>query len=77
MAVTDAVHRGQQAVLCASTGNMIRVRRGLCGAPESRARVLIPQGKIANGQARTSRHARAKIIQIDGNFDDCLSWPAS
>ena len=35
-------------------------------------RVLIPQGKIAMGKlAQTVMHG-AKIIQIDGNFDDCL-----
>src|ERR1700744_127512 len=43
MAVTDALARGQRAVLCASTGNTSASAAAYAGA------VLIPQGKIAMG----------------------------
>jgi threonine synthase len=48
MAVTDALARGQQGVICASTGK-------------------IALGKLAQAVAHGAR-----ILQIDGNFDDCL-----
>ncbi|MDT5134980.1 MAG: threonine synthase, partial [Mycobacterium sp.] len=34
--------------------------------------VLVPQGKIAMGKLAQAVMHGAKIIQIDGNFDDCL-----
>ena len=34
--------------------------------------VLIPQGKIAMGKLAQAVMHGAKIIQVEGNFDDCL-----
>ena len=34
--------------------------------------VLMPQGKIAMGKLAQAVMHGAKILQIDGNFDDCL-----
>ena len=72
MAVTDAVARGQQAVLCASTGNTSASAAAYAAAPGITCAVLIPQGKIAMGKLAQAVMHGAKIIQIDGNFDDCL-----
>jgi threonine synthase len=35
--------------------------------------VLIPQGKIAMGKLAQAIAHGAKILQVDGNFDDCLT----
>ncbi|TGD83891.1 threonine synthase [Mycolicibacterium sp. CH28] len=72
MAVTDAVARGQRAVLCASTGNTSASAAAYAARAGITCAVLIPQGKIAMGKLAQAVMHGAKIIQIDGNFDDCL-----
>jgi threonine synthase len=70
MAVTDALARGQQAVLCASTGNTSASAAAYAARAGITCAVLIPQGKIAMGKLAQAVMHGAKIIQIDGNFDD-------
>ena len=72
MAVTDALARGQRAVLCASTGNTAASAAAYAARAGITCAVLIPQGKIAMGKLAQAVMHGAKIIQIDGNFDDCL-----
>ncbi|RFD24212.1 threonine synthase [Mycobacterium uberis] len=72
MAVTDALARGQRAVLCASTGNTSASAAAYAARAGITCAVLIPQGKIAMGKLAQAVMHGAKIIQIDGNFDDCL-----
>ncbi|OOK81078.1 threonine synthase [Mycobacterium kansasii] len=72
MAVSDALARGQQAVLCASTGNTSASAAAYAARAGITCAVLIPQGKIAMGKLAQAVMHGAKIIQIDGNFDDCL-----
>ena len=72
MAVTEAMARGQQAVLCASTGNTSASAAAYAARAGITCAVLIPQGKIAMGKLAQAVMHGAKIMQIDGNFDDCL-----
>ncbi|AEF41714.1 threonine synthase [Hoyosella subflava] len=72
MAVTDAVARGQRAVLCASTGNTSASAAAYAAKAGITCAVLIPAGKIAMGKLAQSVIYGAKIIQVNGNFDDCL-----
>lgn len=72
MAVTDALARGQKAVLCASTGNTSASAAAYAARAGITCAVLIPTGKIAMGKLAQAVMHGAKIIQIDGNFDDCL-----
>jgi threonine synthase len=72
MAVTDSVARGCQAVLCASTGNTSASAAAYAARAGIACAVLIPQGKIARGKLAQAIMHGVKIIQIDGNFDDCL-----
>jgi threonine synthase len=72
MAVTDAVARGKQAVLCASTGNTSASAAAYAARAGITCAVLIPQGKIAMGKLAQAVMHGARIIQVDGNFDDCL-----
>ena len=73
MAISRAAEEGAQAVICASTGNTsasaaaYAVRAGMVCA------VLVPQGKIALGKMGQALVHGAKILQVDGNFDDCLT----
>ena len=72
MAVTDALARGQQGVLCASTGNTSASAAAYAARAGITCAVLIPQGKIALGKLAQAVAHGARILQIDGNFDDCL-----
>ena len=73
MAISRAKEEGAQAVICASTGNTsasaaaYAVRAGMVCA------VLVPQGKIALGKMGQALIHGARILQVDGNFDDCLT----
>ena len=73
MAISKAAEAGVRAVICASTGNTsasaaaYAVKAGMvCG-------VLVPQGKIAMGKLAQAVVHGATLIQVDGNFDDCLT----
>jgi len=72
LAISKAVEAGAKAVICASTGNTsasaaaYAVRAGITCA------VLVPQGKIALGKLAQALVHGARLLQVDGNFDDCL-----
>jgi threonine synthase len=73
MAISKAAEEGAKAVICASTGNTsasaaaYAVRAGMVCA------VLVPQGKIAMGKLAQALVHGARLLQVDGNFDDCLN----
>jgi threonine synthase len=73
VAISKAAEEGAEAVICASTGNTsasaaaYAVRAGMVCA------VLIPDGKIALGKMSQALAHGARILQVAGNFDDCLT----
>src|SRR5438309_4087780 len=73
MAVTDALARGQQAVLCASTGNTSASAAAYAARAGITCAVLVPTGKIALGKLAQALVHGARLLQVDGNFDDCLA----
>jgi threonine synthase len=72
VAISKAAEEGAKAVICASTGNTsasaaaYSVRAGMVCA------VLVPQGKIALGKMAQALVHGARLLQVNGNFDDCL-----
>jgi threonine synthase len=70
VAVTDAVHRGSKAVICASTGNTSAAAAAYAARAGITAFVLIPEGKIAAGKLAQAVMHGAVVLQIKGNFDD-------
>lgn len=72
MAVSNAVNNGKTAVLCASTGNTSASAAAYATRAGITCAVLIPEGKIAMGKLAQAVMHGAKIIQVQGNFDDCL-----
>ncbi len=72
MAISVAAQQGAKAVICASTGNTsasaaaYAVRAGMVCA------VLVPDGKIAMGKLAQALVHGARLLQVDGNFDECL-----
>jgi len=73
MAISNAAANGSRAVICASTGNTsasaaaYAVKAGLICA------VLVPEGKIAMGKLAQAIIHGATLLQVEGNFDDCLT----
>src|SRR4051812_3520246 len=73
VAISRAAEEGAKAVICASTGNTsasaaaYAVRAGMVCA------VLVPSGKIALGKMAQALVHGARLLQVDGNFDDCLT----
>jgi threonine synthase len=73
LAISKAAEVESKAVICASTGNTsasaaaYAVRAGMVCA------VLVPSGKIAMGKLAQALVHGARLLQVDGNFDDCLN----
>ena len=72
VAVSKAIEHDTKALICASTGNT----SASAAAYASRARiscvVILPAGKIATGKLLQAFAYGARIVAIDGNFDDAL-----
>lgn len=71
-AMSMASKQGAQAVICASTGNTSASAAAYATKAGMTCAVLVPDGKIAMGKLSQAVAHGATIIQIDGNFDDCL-----
>ncbi|HEX4896062.1 MAG TPA: threonine synthase [Solimonas sp.] len=69
-AVTQAVHEGSRAIICASTGNTSAAAAAYAARAGITAFVLIPEGKIALGKLAQAVVHGAVVVQIQGNFDD-------
>ena len=59
-------------MICASTGNTSASAAAYAARAGLTCAVLVPQGKIALGKLAQAVAHGARILQIDGNFDDCL-----
>lgn len=72
MAITKAKEEGAKAVVCASTGNTSASAAAYAKQAGMRCAVLVPEGKISMGKMAQAVAHGADIIQINGNFDNCL-----
>jgi len=73
MAISKAAEAGSEAVICASTGNTSASAAAYATKAGMKPVVLVPKGKIAMGKLAQAIAHGAKLIQVDGNFDDCLT----
>ena len=73
MAVSKAVGHGAKAVICASTGNTSASAAAYAAAAGITSVVLVPEGKITLGKLSQAVAHKAQILQVQGNFDDCLT----
>ncbi len=73
MAISKAAEAGSKAVICASTGNTSASAAAYATKAGMRPVVLVPQGKIAMEKLAQAIAHGAKLLQVDGNFDDCLT----
>ena len=72
MAISDAAAQGSKAVICASTGNTSASAAAYAVKAGMVCAVLVPEGKIAMGKLAQAVVHGAVLLQVEGNFDDCL-----
>ena len=72
VAVAKAVEEGSKAIICASTGNTSASAAAFGARFGLKTIVIIPEGKIALGKLAQALIYGARIIAIDGNFDQAL-----
>ncbi len=72
LAISLALGRGARAVICASTGNTSASAAAYAARAGLDCAVLVPRGKIALGKLAQALVHGARLLQVEGNFDDCL-----
>ncbi|HEY5473917.1 MAG TPA: threonine synthase, partial [Candidatus Limnocylindrales bacterium] len=72
MAISKAVEEGAQAVICASTGNTSASAAAYGAVAGLEVIVVLPKGKIALGKLIQAIVAGAKVVAVEGNFDEAL-----
>jgi threonine synthase len=72
MAIAKAMEAGSKAVMCASTGNTSASAAAYAAYNGLIPIIIIPKGKIALGKLAQAIVFGAKIVQINGNFDEAL-----
>ncbi|HEY2601720.1 MAG TPA: threonine synthase [Thermoleophilaceae bacterium] len=73
VAVSAALQEGAEAVICASTGNTAASAAAYAARAGLRGAVIVPEGKIAAGKLAQALMHGAKVIALQGNFDQALS----
>lgn len=73
MAISKAAEAGSKAVICASTGNTSASAAAYAVKAGMKCAVLVPEGKIAMGKLAQAIVHGATLLQVNGNFDDCLT----
>jgi threonine synthase len=72
LAVSKALEGGAKAVACASTGNTAASAAAYAARAGMTAIVILPAGYVALGKVAQSLMHGARIVQVEGNFDDAL-----
>jgi threonine synthase len=73
MAISKAAEDGAKAVICASTGNTSASAAAYATKAGMVPVVLVPEGKIAMGKLAQAIAHGGRLLQVEGNFDDCLN----
>lgn len=71
--VSHAVELGMKTVGCASTGNTSASLAAYAAKAGLQCAVFLPSGKVAAGKLAQAMFFGAKVLSIDGNFDDALA----
>lgn len=73
VAVAKALEKGAAAIMCASTGNTSASAAAYGASRQLKTIVLVPRGNIAQGKLAQAAIHGARIVCIDGNFDQSLA----
>ncbi|MGH9962574.1 MAG: threonine synthase, partial [Pyrinomonadaceae bacterium] len=71
-AITQALILGVRTVICASTGNTAASLAAYAVRAGLQCAILIPKGQISHGKLAQSLDYGARVLEIEGNFDDCM-----
>ncbi|MEP7021995.1 MAG: threonine synthase, partial [Pseudonocardiales bacterium] len=72
LAISKAKEEGSVAVICASTGNTSASAAAYAARAGMTCAVLVPHGRIALGKMAQALVHGAKLVQVEGGFDECL-----
>lgn len=72
LAISKAVEEGCTGVICASTGNTSASAAAYAARARVPCYVVLPAGKVAKGKLAQAIVHGARVIAIDGNFDEAL-----
>jgi threonine synthase len=72
VAVAKALESGSRAIICASTGNTSASAAAYGAAAGLEVVVVLPRGRIAAGKLLQAQAAGARVVAVDGGFDDAL-----
>ena len=72
VAISKALETGSRAVICASTGNTSAAAAAFAARAGIRAFVMVPKGSVALGKLSQAAIHGAKVLMVDGNFDQAL-----
>lgn len=73
MAVAKALEEGAKSIICASTGNTSAAAAAYAARAGIESIVVVPAGKIALGKLAQALMYGARLLVIEGNFDDALT----
>ena len=73
VAVAKALEAGSRSIMCASTGNTSASAAAYGGRFNLSTIVLVPKGDIARGKLAQAMAHGAKIVAVNGSFDQALS----
>jgi threonine synthase len=72
VAVSKALERGAQTLICASTGNTSASAAAYAARAGMRCAVVLPAGQIASGKMAQAFAHGAQVAAIEGNFNQAL-----
>lgn len=72
VAVTQAVRLGARTVVCASTGNTAASLAAYAARARLLCAILVPRGQISHGKLAQSLDYGARVLELEGNFDDAM-----
>ncbi|HET7829815.1 MAG TPA: threonine synthase [Candidatus Limnocylindrales bacterium] len=72
MAIAKALEEGARSVICASTGNTSASAAAYAAAAGLECVVVLPAGKIAVGKLLQALVFGARVVAVNGNFDEAL-----
>ena len=72
-AVTQARKLGARLVACASTGNTAASLAAYAARANLRCAIIVPGGQVSHAKLAQALDYGAKVLEIDGNFDTCMT----
>jgi threonine synthase len=72
VAVSKALESGSRSIICASTGNTSASAAAYGASAGIEVVVVLPRGAIAIGKLLQALIAGARVVAVDGNFDDAF-----